>query len=141
MKRSVLSLVDKFYIQEQKYIFLNKQKQNEPNYIKTELDALHKNKKKKKKHSIKKQKQKNNGYTGSRDISYSDFLKTGYWLYVKILVQKRDGRKCVECGSKNKLHIHHLTYKNHFEEHKHLSDMITLCEACHNKKHINKTFF
>jgi len=40
--KSVISLVDKFYIQEQKYIFLNKQKQNAIKFILIFLLLLYK---------------------------------------------------------------------------------------------------
>ena len=51
------------------------------------------------------------------------------------LVIERDGKKCTVCGYKKSLQVHHLTYENHFNEHKHLSDLITLCANCHKAEH------
>ncbi len=71
---------------------------------------------------------------------YSSFLKSKYWKWVRKLVLNRDGNKCKRCLSKVKLQVHHLTYKNHFNEHRHLEDLITLCNDCHEKQHFNNDF-
>lgn len=70
---------------------------------------------------------------------YKVFLKSKYWQSVRVVVLKRDGNKCTRCENTEKLHVHHTTYVNHFDEHNHLEDLITLCESCHEKEHnINK---
>lgn len=66
---------------------------------------------------------------------YQKFLKSPYWKRVRKSILLRDGNKCVKCGDKNLLHIHHTTYINHGNEHEHLDDLITLCEACHSYEH------
>lgn len=66
---------------------------------------------------------------------YQAFLKTNYWFNVREKVLKRDGYKCQNCGSKRKLQVHHKTYKHHYKEHKHLKDLVTLCEPCHQSIH------
>jgi len=66
--------------------------------------------------------------------SYSSFLKSAYWSKVRLTVLKRDNYTCI-CGEKKYLQVHHKTYKNHFNEHKHLEDLITLCRNCHKKEH------
>lgn len=66
---------------------------------------------------------------------YKEFLKSDYWKYVRINVLERDKNKCVKCSSTVKLHVHHLTYKNHGSELSNLSDLITLCCVCHKKEH------
>lgn len=56
------------------------------------------------------------------------------WYRTVNEVQTRDGKKCVECSSKEHLHTHHIkslskggvTSK---------SNLITLCEKCHERKH------
>ena len=69
---------------------------------------------------------------------YKLFLQSEYWNHVRQLVLVRDGYRCKLCHSQKKLHIHHKTYKNHFNEHKNLQDLVTLCEKCHKIIH-NKT--
>lgn len=76
------------------------------------------------------------------------------------MVYERDGFKCVNCGSKNKIEAHHKTpIKNIVDEYKNdfysnddlyrflisldiiidhdLSNGVTLCRECHKKEHIN----
>lgn len=65
---------------------------------------------------------------------YSEFLKSDYWVKVRNKVLERDKFTCT-CGSNTNLHVHHKTYKNHFKEHLHLTDLITLCSKCHEKEH------
>lgn len=65
---------------------------------------------------------------------YQLFLKSKYWKSVRKTILKRDKKQC-NCGSKVNLQVHHLTYENHLSEHKHLEDLITLCESCHKKVH------
>jgi 5-methylcytosine-specific restriction endonuclease McrA len=66
---------------------------------------------------------------------YKAFLKTDYWKSVRAMVFLRDSKTCQKCGSKKKLEAHHLTYKHHRNEIKHLEDLITLCRDCHEKEH------
>lgn len=66
---------------------------------------------------------------------YKAFLKTDYWKSITEIVRRRDKNCCTKCGSKSKLHVHHLTYKNHMNEHEHLDDLITLCQSCHHDIH------
>jgi|GEM_PF-798842 len=100
------------------------------NDIKKNIRAI-KNKNKKKKKGIRTEYNEN----ALKDINYKDFLKTDYWRFVRKIVLKRDKNKCQMCGRNNNLHIHHLTYKNHFNEHKNLNDLITLCDQCHSIEH------
>lgn len=74
-----------------------------------------------------------NGLTGAG--KYENFLQTIYWKNVRKLVLERDGYACTKCGSEGPLHIHHLTYVNHFNELEHLEDLITLCKECHRNIH------
>lgn len=66
---------------------------------------------------------------------YKTFIRSDYWGYVRKLVLTRDGNKCTRCGATKSLHAHHLTYEHHFNEHKHISDLITLCITCHRLEH------
>jgi len=49
----------------------------------------------------------------------------------RILFDSELPRFCCHCGSKKKLHIHHIKYK--FPIHK--DDLIRLCQPCHAKWH------
>ena len=66
---------------------------------------------------------------------YFDFIKSKYWGEVRKKVLIRDKRKCTKCGAKRFLHIHHKSYRNHYNEHEHLEDLITLCRECHGEVH------
>lgn len=67
--------------------------------------------------------------------SYKSFLRSKYWKKVREAVLKRDNYRCKGCDSVTKLHVHHLTYNNHFREHENLNDLITLCDLCHREQH------
>jgi len=67
--------------------------------------------------------------------TYAEFLKSNYWKRVRKKVLKRDNYKCYICGSEDRLNVHHGTYAHYRMEHKHLSDLVTLCESCHKKEH------
>lgn len=67
--------------------------------------------------------------------TYSEFLASKYWYLVRQMVLKRDNFKCIVCSETKNLQIHHNTYKNHFKEHKHLDDLMTLCKECHKQHH------
>jgi len=54
----------------------------------------------------------------------------------RLLALERDGYKCVECGSTNRLHIHHGEEWRPDQEAPHaLDNLVTLCASCHRKKH------
>jgi len=67
--------------------------------------------------------------------SYFDFLDSKYWKIVREMVLKRDNNQCRICSTKTGLQVHHDTYKNHFNEHLHLEDLLTLCGDCHKEHH------
>jgi len=66
---------------------------------------------------------------------YKDFLKSNYWATVRVEILKRDKNKCSHCNTTINLQVHHITYKNHFNELNNLNDLITLCKKCHKKEH------
>lgn len=66
---------------------------------------------------------------------YSEFLKSKYWSIVRQRVLQRDGSKCVICSYSKNLQVHHDNYKNHFREHRHLNNLMTLCGKCHKEHH------
>lgn len=73
--------------------------------------------------------------TESQKKHYNVFIRGAYWKLVRNIILKRDEKTCQKCGSKEKLQVHHKTYKNHLREHENLQDLVTLCENCHKKEH------
>ena len=69
-----------------------------------------------------------------QSMDYNDFLKTNYWNSIAIHM-KNNNRRCYECGSKDDLVVHHMTYLNHGYEHLFLDDLVVLCSFCHNEIH------
>jgi len=63
--------------------------------------------------------------------NYKKYLKTDHWKEVKL---KFRGRSCEKCGSKYKINIHHLTYRNLGRD-KEYNDCVPLCEYCHQEVH------
>lgn len=62
------------------------------------------------------------------------------WKSLSEYVKGLDGNKCVICGSKENLQVHHLFYpipQEHIWEVP-LKFLVTLCKDCHNKVH-NRT--
>lgn len=74
----------------------------------------------------------------TRKEQYHLELKDKRWKDVSIKILKRDGFKCLLCGSKHRLNVHHSRYidgKKAWEYPKDL--LVTLCEECHKKVHAN----
>jgi hypothetical protein len=71
----------------------------------------------------------------AKGLTYRKFLLSDYWKEVRKEVLKRDNNECVVCHTNKRLCIHHITYKHHGFEHKHLSDLVTLCDSCHKSTH------
>jgi hypothetical protein len=74
-----------------------------------------------------------------KELDYSDFLKTPYWICISGTVRYRSKFKCQLCNSLSRLHVHHKTYEHHgleilfFKE-----DLICLCADCHETFHQNR---
>lgn len=70
---------------------------------------------------------------------YQKALKSIKWVTKRNSIKKRDGNKCVKCGYKDKLEVHHTYYligKMPWE----VPDdcLITLCRTCHEKEHTGR---
>jgi 5-methylcytosine-specific restriction endonuclease McrA len=64
------------------------------------------------------------------------------WKYISGEVRKRDGYKCVKCGSVRSLHVHHKVYvygRMPWEYNEKYLE--TLCKKCHGKEHECKKSF
>ena len=53
------------------------------------------------------------------------------YLNARKFVLRRDNHKCLKCGSKNRLHIHHLDDPDNHEP----DNLETVCASCHRKYH------
>ncbi len=69
-------------------------------------------------------------------LEYSDFLKTPYWRVISFFVKSKYRWMCANCRNKSNLAVHHKTYKNHGMEHRKWdTDLVCLCNSCHQKEH------
>lgn len=60
---------------------------------------------------------------------YAEYLKSDHWKTTRRLALEHYGNKCDECGTTEKLEVHHKTYKNIGKEN--LSDLRILCRKHH----------
>jgi 5-methylcytosine-specific restriction endonuclease McrA len=57
--------------------------------------------------------------------------------YLRQLVLKRDGYKCIKCKSEERLHCHHILPLNESPiESADVDNCIALCKVCHKKIHM-----
>lgn len=59
-------------------------------------------------------------------------LYTENWDVIRKNVYRRDGNRCVLCGSKGKLHCHHIIPVRISKDNS-MSNLISACEKCHRK--------
>lgn len=74
----------------------------------------------------------------SKRECYDEYLKTKHWRKLRLNIAYKHNNRCQMCCKliKSGYHIHHLTYKNIGNEKD--SDLMFLCESCHNKIHNGK---
>lgn len=78
------------------------------------------------------------------DASYSSYhnfeaRRSSKYRKWKLEVLKRDNNKCVKCGTKEKLHAHHIKpFSDNKELRYEVSNGITLCNQCHKEVHKNE---
>ena len=76
--------------------------------------------------------------------SYSDLLNTEEWRNKRLKIIKRDNCRCVYCGNRFHLHVHHKYYSAYpngvlVDPWNYPDDaLITLCSYCHQKVHARK---
>jgi len=65
---------------------------------------------------------------------YKQYLQTEHWRTISRLRREFDGDSCAICSSEYPLQVHHRTYERcpYMER---LSDIVTLCGACHKLYH------
>ncbi len=71
---------------------------------------------------------------------YRELLQREEWKNKRDSILIRDNHKCVKCGCKNKLHVHHTYYLIDKMPWQVPDDcLITLCSTCHKKEHKGKS--
>ena len=87
---------------------------------------------------------KNDNANQQDDIYYTEtfeakeepnYYETSKWFNLRMSVIERDSFQCVNCGSRDSLQVHHLTYERFKKEQ--MEDLVTLCKTCHNLLHEN----
>lgn len=59
---------------------------------------------------------------------------------IRPYVFSRDGYKCVKCGSKSKLHIHHIVHRKDGGSDE-INNLQTLCNACHSEERFDEPIY
>lgn len=65
---------------------------------------------------------------------YAAYLETDTWKEIRATVIARDSFRCRVCNSPSDLRVHHRAYPKTYGTEP-LSDLITLCESCHELFH------
>ena len=68
-----------------------------------------------------------------RSTFYRRYLQSQKWRRLRARRIFKDRGLCAECGSREKLEVHHLTYRRLGMER--LDDLITLCQRHHRMYH------
>ena len=68
---------------------------------------------------------------------YLDYIESDEWREKAELRKKIDGYRCVMCGAREGLQVHHRNYKKLGCEDV-MRDLVTLCPDCHTMVHDNK---
>lgn len=72
--------------------------------------------------------------TGETITSYADYLQSEHWRKIKDWFYHTRARKhCYICRNRDRLNLHHKTYKNLGKEK--WIDLVYLCERCHHYCH------
>lgn len=66
-------------------------------------------------------------------VNYRAYLLSDRWRKKRQRRLKLDKHRCVRCGSKTQLEIHHKTYAR--RGHESMRDLQTLCAKCHRAEH------
>ena len=70
---------------------------------------------------------------GCRSSDYLAYLRSTTWQDMRALVFAHYGARCDRCGARERLQVHHQTYKMLGRESVH--DLIVLCDDCHRRVH------
>jgi len=70
-------------------------------------------------------------------IEYGPFINSNKWKTIRKRMFKLRGKKCETCGSRSKIHVHHLTYER-FGGDELDEDLLIVCSTCHEELHPSK---
>lgn len=62
-------------------------------------------------------------------MMYQEYLQSADWKQKRLEKYARKPRRCAICATLEKLHVHHLVYRQLFDVEQ--KDLIVLCERCH----------
>lgn len=68
-----------------------------------------------------------------RKDEYAEYLRSDHWQRMRKVALWRWNYKCVVCGTKDNLDVHHKTYDR--LGHEALEDLVVLCRSCHEATH------
>lgn len=67
--------------------------------------------------------------------AYEEYLRSEYWKSLREEILEKDHHRCVVCGRKENLNVHHLTYDHLGDREAEWFDLVTLCRDCHQRAH------
>lgn len=70
-----------------------------------------------------------------KNLSYNDYLHTGWWQAIRLEALQRGDYACCVCGATSDLNIHHDTYSHIGQEIHAMDDLRVLCSYHHNLYH------
>ncbi len=74
-------------------------------------------------------------------ITYSDLLNSPQWRSKRAHIIKRDNNRCVDCGTMERLRVHHKYYSKNKAPWEYPDDsLITVCDTCHEKIHTRQCY-
>ena len=100
--------------------------------IKQYENKLKKKQAKNKRKKVKKKKTYKNAFQKKKEAYYK-YLKSEQWMIIRKEMIFQRGGVCELCQSKSELQVHHLHYKNIFNEK--AEDLQVLCRECHEEVH------
>jgi len=53
------------------------------------------------------------------------------WQRARAAARRRDGERCQQCGSSERLQVHHIVPLSEGGDRYALSNLVTLCQSCH----------
>ena len=66
--------------------------------------------------------------------TYNNYLKSKEWIEIKKIYFGKRQKKCIGCGSKKRINVHHRSY-NRLGSVNETKDLVTVCSDCHVKIH------
>lgn len=70
-------------------------------------------------------------------VGVSRYTYGADWFSMSKAVQDREGNRCLDCGSKDHLHTHHIRRLGDRGQNS-KANLIALCESCHSLRHGGK---